>query len=372
LASEKENKLKYVEAELRELSMQLKNCTYKKSQISSQIGALENEQKNYMLHYDRFKSKFTILAKKIKFTDYDSTKPVKADENLVKPFLRYLDQYVDDYETETSQINYAEKKAESAIEAQVNALRDKNSKIEQSITLKQEIVEKNSKEIGHLNRVLREFDGVLSIDNLNRIEEKIQVHEHELEIFSKEVDAKELKFEIENLQDNKQAMKKKLDKLNVELDEMHKHTATQTQIDMLKNDRKGRSSNIEKIKRENETEFTEFFNTNLSRLRDSQLKQQYDEILKTLQNSINSIQSKNKELNREVNIKESKLSSLNDELYNKEKLFMEYEEKLQKIGISVEVELEDRYKNFQGLIQKWALPSQNMFSKIFFSLYPAK
>jgi chromosome segregation ATPase len=332
-AANKENQLKDVETEMRELNTRIKTCTFKKSQISSQIGALENEQKNYLLDCDRFKSKLNILTKKVNYTDHDCTRPVKVNDSLVKPFIRYLDQYVDDYENETNQINYMEKKAVSHIETQLNVLRDKNSKVEQSITLKTEFVEKNAKEIGQLNRALREFDGVLSIENLNKIEDKIKVHESELETFKRDVDAKSFKFEIENLSDNKVAMKKKLDKLNMELDEMHKHTAVQTQIDMLKNDRKARVNNIERIKREHETDFSEFFGMSLSRIQDSQLKKKYDEVLKNLQSSINAIQVKNKELNREVNIKESKLASLNDELYIKEKQFMEYEVKLQKLGI---------------------------------------
>jgi chromosome segregation ATPase len=269
-AANKENQLKDVETEMRELNTRIKTCTFKKSQISSQIGALENEQKNYLLDCDRFKSKLNILTKKVNYTDHDCTRPVKVNDSLVKPFIRYLDQYVDDYENETNQINYMEKKAVSHIETQLNVLRDKNSKVEQSITLKTEFVEKNAKEIGQLNRALREFDGVLSIENLNKIEDKIKVHESELEAFKRDVDAKSFKFEIENLNDNKIAMKKKLDKLNMELDEMHKHTAVQTQIDMLKNDRKARVNNIERIKREHETDFSEFFGMSLSRIQDSQ------------------------------------------------------------------------------------------------------
>ena len=317
------------ESEMSKIGVRLKEYGLKKTKLLTDIGAIENEQKNYSVKVDKFGKTFRSLAKNINFST-DSISEINV--NALPQILNSYAEFSRDYENQTNKLLSEVKGDEQVIEEKVTSNRDKKSKLDQNIETLNDQVRKNEREIRSINSELD--DAILLIENSEKLNVEINQVQVNLDKKSRECDINDLKLEINQLQSEKDKYLKSINDLNTELEEIQGMNEIQVKIDFYKMDKEAKQNSLKDIRTKHENDFLKFFGfsrNEFNELDDSKLHSQFSQRCTQLDKDIEANATTNKLITKEITTAESRLKMLKDEFTKKEQHYEDYKRQLKSI-----------------------------------------
>ena len=323
-----------VNAQLRELNQQ-------RSKLIVEIGALENKKKTYLENRDSLFDLLKKAASLMENTEFDVDEFVSsttAQNNVsLDKFMNKLVDFIKSYQAETKSIEEANGVGEQRLQTQLEEQRDSKSKIDQSITIKHDLIEKNKRQLAQLQAELKLVANDKNLADLNE-----QIEECDLELEAKlmdNTDVTAIKKEMAAAETQRAALREKEKHAEVKLNKLHADSKNRTEIDMLKADKQAKEEQIRKLRRRIQEEIEAFFETDVEANEpllkdignDLKLKSLFEKKLRTVLAELVSLENKHKEIEKRVCSIELKRKMHFDELRLKETQLRECEDKLLQI-----------------------------------------
>ena len=156
----------------------------KRSRFIIEIGALENKQKVYNQNREKLLQLLREVCTKIdgdldQFEEFMRRTQGSCSEQTVAHFMNELKGYIEVYVSDTDKLESDYMLQNKKLEAELNADRDRKSKIDQNIETKYEIIEKNSRQIEQIRNDLK-FIATDSV--MEKLNSEIEQADNELDL----------------------------------------------------------------------------------------------------------------------------------------------------------------------------------------------
>lgn len=321
-----QNDIKENERRIYGLQCENRRILSDKSKLVSEIGALENEQKNYLANIDKLNIKFAYLAGEI---DFYFDRNVCVDENLLKSFQLHFNNAKKELENSVYCLINEAKSKESQYDMEINKNRDCKIRFEQQISTKRDQIDTNLREINSIMLQLKNVQS--SHEKLTKIDEQIEDYEMALSEKQSKFNMDSTRKELKQLENERKILTNELNLVSKKLDIIHENTAVNTEIELLKRDKTLKEENIKKIRLRHKDEFYEFFGDEFNVFKNAEIKSQFDSNYLMLLSNIESFELKNKNTNKTLISLESNRKTLNEQLRKCEQEYRLCEDKLQLI-----------------------------------------
>ena len=322
---------------IEELTEKLRQLGHRKSKLTVEIGMLEKERKTY----EEKKGKLVELAKKASaMIDYDlkSTQQAKSSkyDGQFAELQTKFKEFIQDYDSETKKIQDAMDLELLEVQNQIDQQKEQKSKIDLTIANKQATIEKNERQIGQIQSELQMVANDKVLDDLDK---KINAGQAKLTTDSGNLgDINEMKADVAKIESNIEELQQTEATLDKKLNKMHENAKFQTEINMLKSDKKSKEEQIRKIRMRINEDLESFFGLDedsdekfeLGRRikNDLSLKALFETEQKRLLEELAKTQGDHKEMERTVYLSELNRKNLFNEQRQKESQFRECEDKL--------------------------------------------
>lgn len=245
---EREELLTQSEMELEALNQETTDLQSEKNRLLVELGKLEQEADANTENEKNCNKLMKTLATKYNIEGFQT-----EEFSNIQHCSRFLEKLKDKYdilmkEAKEKKVTFEEK--ETALQSQIDEVRDKKTKLEQSIKMKQDIIDKNNSEIKKINWKLSETDA--SAGHLKQLTRELKAAEHELKNAENAVSPEELKKDIQKMNEEKKSLDEKFNELDSILSVLHQQSTVQTQIDMLNKEKTSKEDQIRKSKARHE------------------------------------------------------------------------------------------------------------------------
>ncbi|XP_070557933.1 DNA repair protein RAD50.L-like [Ptychodera flava] len=356
--SDKETALERANNELENLNREIQKCNQDQTNLLMEQGKLEQEAKQ---HQQSIRKRDSLIQSISRDFDFEGFENVPLSDHQVSRFMETMKRRLENCieEAKINKRQYEDK--ESAMQKQIDDLRDTKTKLEHTEKMKKQTIAKNKQELQTIVTDLDRLD--TSAQKLVDLEEELTRAERELSEEEKNSNIDQLKEEVRDLQLQKKEKDSKYSKVNKELGLMTLQASTRAELEMLQRDKRTKEEDVKRLKSKHEDEVTHLlghFPTQhvRSALADYLLKQG-----RVIKEAERDLQKKRNVLSA----KEQQRKMLKDQLSEKEDELKRYEEKMFDVSSSqnFDEELSDldvSITNLQG--EKGALKaSQHLFGR---------
>nr|AGH55903.1 Rad50 [Brachionus manjavacas] len=296
---------------------QIKQISGSKSKISLEMGALENRFKDYV----QKQKKLDAIATK-------ACDLIGIECPSIEVITAKLSDFITDYEYQIGIDQENAKKQDTRLQSEIDAERDKKSRIEQSIQNKKESIAKYQNQYCQIEEELNLIE-----DDKVQAELCVKINHCEAEIekqSSQLINVDEIKSKIKQLDNSKLNLKQREQDIDAKINKWHQNSKLQTELSMLRNEKKAKQEQIRKIKMHIEEDMENFFdqseNLMTAKSDDSMLKAIFDVECKDLDSQLGSLESSRKDLDKNLSSNEFKRKMFNDDFRSKEKQLRNYED----------------------------------------------
>ncbi|NWY74798.1 RAD50 protein, partial [Erithacus rubecula] len=316
IVKEKEKKLLDYKRDLDRATKECQRFNSEKSELLIERGRLQLQADRHQEHIVTRDSLIQCLAAQL---ELDGFERAPLTERHVANFRRLVK---DRQERDTEAANrmmreFAQKEAMK--QKQIDEIRDKKTGLESTIDLKSDIQKKKQAELKNVKSELQQLEGFS--DRISELNEEIGKTEHELEKAERSSNVETLEQEVQTLQNEKINLDKALRRLDQEMEQLNLHTATITQMEMLKKDKAEKEDQIRKVKSRHSEEL-------ISLLGYFPNKKQLEDWLHGKNKKINQTRDTLANLNKQLASVEYNKTHASNELKKKEAQLSDHEAKL--------------------------------------------
>ncbi|NWW55817.1 RAD50 protein, partial [Ifrita kowaldi] len=251
IVKEKEKRLLDCKRDLDRVTKECQRFNSEKSELLIERGRLQLQADRHQEHIVTRDSLIQSLAAQL---ELDGFERAPFTERHIASFRRLVKerQERDIEATNRMMREFAQKEAMK--QKQVDEIRDKKTGLERTIDLKSDIQNKKQAELKNVKCELQQLEGFS--DRVSELNEEIGKMEHELEKAERNSNVETLEREVQTLQNEKVNLDKALRRLDQEMEQLNIHTATITQMEMLKKDKAEKEDQIRKVKSRHSEELT--------------------------------------------------------------------------------------------------------------------
>uniref|UniRef100_A0A8C3S743 RAD50 double strand break repair protein n=1 Tax=Chelydra serpentina TaxID=8475 RepID=A0A8C3S743_CHESE len=313
---EKERRLTGCQRELDRASKECQRFNREKSELLVEQGRLQLQADR---HQQDIRTRDSLIQTLAALLELDGFERTPFNERQINSFHKLVKERQEREAETASQLmrEFAEK--ETMKQKQIDEIRDKKTGLEKTIDLKSDIQNKKQLELKNVKYELNQLEE--SSDRILELDQELIKAERELDESEKNSNVEALELEVQKLQNEKANLDKVLRKLDQEMEQLHLHTTTITQMDMLRKDKVDKEEQIRKIKSRHIDELT-------SLLGYFPNKKQLEDWLHAKTREINQTRDKLAQLNKELSSAEQNKNHISIELRKKEEQFSNYEDKL--------------------------------------------
>ncbi|NXC87852.1 RAD50 protein, partial [Cercotrichas coryphoeus] len=316
IVKEKEKRLLDCKRDLDRATKECQRFNSEKSELLIERGRLQLQADRHQEHIVTRDSLIQSLAAQL---ELDGFERAPLTERHVASFRRLVK---DRQERDTEAANrmmreFAQKEAMK--QKQIDEIRDKKTGLESTIELKSDIQKKKQAELKNVKCELQQLEGFS--DRVSELDEEIGKMEHELEKAERSSNVETLEQEVQTLQNEKINLDKALRRLDQEMEQLNLHTATITQMEMLKKDKAEKEDQIRKVKSRHSEEL-------ISLLGYFPNKKQLEDWLHGKNKKINQTRNTLANLNKQLASVEYDKTHASNELKKKEAQLSDHEAKL--------------------------------------------
>ncbi|KAM7162801.1 DNA repair protein RAD50 isoform 1-T1 [Macrochelys suwanniensis] len=313
---EKERRLTGCQRELDRASKECQRFNREKSELLVEQGRLQLQADR---HQQDIRTRDSLIQTLAALLELDGFERTPFNERQINSFHKLVKERQEREAETASQLmrEFAEKEAMK--QKQIDEIRDKKTGLEKTIDLKSDIQNKKQLELKNVKYELNQLEE--SSDRILELDQELIKAERELDESEKNSNVEALELEVQKLQNEKANLDKVLRKLDQEMEQLHLHTTTITQMDMLRKDKVDKEEQIRKIKSRHIDELT-------SLLGYFPNKKQLEDWLHAKTREINQTRDKLAQLNKELSSAEQNKNHISIELRKKEEQFSNYEDKL--------------------------------------------
>ena len=188
------------------------------------------------------------LENKQKLINYGKRAAVMIGSEGVegKELLRALNEYIEDYEIETKEVESQGNEKMSQVEKLIEEEKESKAKLDQNLSSKKELVAKNGDKLAQIESEIKQTANSKAIDSVNldidKLEAEMKVKQGGLG------DPTMAQQEQNELEANRVQLRKKEVKLDEKLNKLHQNSKIQTEIELLKADKQSKDDQLRKIK----------------------------------------------------------------------------------------------------------------------------
>ncbi|NXD39257.1 RAD50 protein, partial [Copsychus sechellarum] len=316
IVKEKEKRLLDCKRDLDRATKECQRFNSEKSELLIERGRLQLQADRHQEHIVTRDSLIQSLAAQL---ELDGFERAPLTERHIASFRRLVkDRQERDAEAANRVMReFAQKEAMK--QKQIDEIRDKKTGLESTIELKSDIQKKKQAELKNVKCELQQLEGFS--DRVSELDEEIGKMEHELEKAERSSNVETLEQEVQTLQNEKINLDKALRKLDQEMEQLNLHTATITQMEMLKKDKAEKEDQIRKVKSRHSEEL-------ISLLGYFPNKKQLEDWLHGKNKKINQTRNTLANLNKQLASVEYDKTHASNELKKKEAQLSDHEAKL--------------------------------------------
>ncbi|XP_048850843.1 DNA repair protein RAD50 [Brienomyrus brachyistius] len=240
---EKEKQLAERQREVERVGRECQQLNRQKSELLVEQGRLQLQADRQAQSVKSRDSQVKALASSLEMDGYDRS---PFSERQLQSFHRQVKER-QDKESEAIEQDMREfQEKEASKQNSIDEIRDKKTGLERTIELKTDMLNKKQQELRNVKEDLRKLEG--SSSRLQELEQELAKAERELENATRGSSVDALKEEVLALQEEKGELDKAQRKLDQEMEMLNTHTATRTQMEMLKKDKMDKEEQVRKIK----------------------------------------------------------------------------------------------------------------------------
>lgn len=323
-----------------------------KSKVSLELGALKNRSKDY------FQNKKTVEEISTKLCSL-----IDIENENIEGVMSNISSFKMNFEKELNKFQEDAKRKDIQLQNQINDERDKKSKIEQSIQNKKESVNKYQQQYSQIEQELCLIEDDRALAELNK---NIKNFENQIENQSSQlINVDEIKSKIKKLDGSKLNLKQKELEIDEKIKIWHQNSKLQTELAMLRNEKKIKLDQIRKTKIHIEEDMENFFansdNYSAIKSNDSMLKTMFESENKELDSQLISCESNRKDLDKNLSSNEFKRKMLNEDLRTKEKQLTNYEDTL--LNLNELITNESDIDQFDSILDKLKEEQKNLLDE---------
>ncbi|PKK20650.1 RAD50 homolog, double strand break repair protein [Columba livia] len=249
--NEKEKRLSDCKRELDRATKECQRFNSEKSELLIERGRLQLQADRHQEHITTRDSLIQSLAAQL---ELDGFERAPLNERHVASFHVLLKERQERDAEAANHLMREFARKEAMKQKQIDEIRDKKTGLERTIDLKSDIQNKKQVELKNVKYELQQLEGFS--DRILELDQEIVKTEHELEKAERNSNVEKLELEVRTLQNEKINLDKTLRKLDQEMEQLNLHTATITQMEILKKDKADKEEQIRKIKSRHSDELT--------------------------------------------------------------------------------------------------------------------
>ncbi|NWX08712.1 RAD50 protein, partial [Caloenas nicobarica] len=249
--NEKEKRLSDCKRELDRATKECQRFNSEKSELLIERGRLQLQADRHQEHITTRDSLIQSLAAQL---ELDGFERAPFNERHIANFHVLLKERQERDAEAANHLMREFARKEAMKQKQIDEIRDKKTGLERTIDLKSDIQNKKQVELKNVKYELQQLEGFS--DRILELDQEIIKTEHELEKAERNSNVEKLELEVRTLQNEKINLDKTLRKLDQEMEQLNLHTATITQMEILKKDKADKEEQIRKIKSRHSDELT--------------------------------------------------------------------------------------------------------------------
>ncbi|KAK2542576.1 Rad50 [Columba guinea] len=233
--NEKEKRLSDCKRELDRATKECQRFNSEKSELLIERGRLQLQADRHQEHITMRDSLIQSLAAQL---ELDGFERAPLSERHVANFHVLLKERQERDAEAANHLMREFARKEAMKQKQIDEIRDKKTGLERTIDLKSDIQNKKQVELKNVKYELQQLEGFS--DRILELDQEIVKTEHELEKAERNSNVEKLELEVRTLQNEKINLDKTLRKLDQEMEQLNLHTATITQMEILKKDKQSK------------------------------------------------------------------------------------------------------------------------------------
>ncbi|XP_059141794.1 DNA repair protein RAD50-like [Physella acuta] len=243
---EKQEELDQQEQEQNKIKSEIEKLMKEKSTLMMEKGKLEKEAEIQETNIKRRNKKIYEVAKAYTFEGLEED--VEINDAKYRLFFELIKDKLSSMMDEGRKKKAEFEETENQLQVKVDKLRETKTKLEHGEKIKNETIEKNTKEIKEINQKLSQM--AASEDKLAGLGLDLKRAENELHAIENSLNPDDIKKEILDLDRQKKQLDATLNELSTELNKITKQSGIQTQLDMLIANQQEKESTIERLRNE--------------------------------------------------------------------------------------------------------------------------
>ncbi|KAL4659760.1 DNA repair protein RAD50 [Arapaima gigas] len=241
---EKERRLAECERDIERATRECQRLNRLKSELLVEQGRLQLQADRQAQNMKSRDSQVKALAAYLELNGYERT---PFNNRQLQSFHQQVKERQDKETEALNQVLRDLQEKEIMKQRSTDEIRDKKTGLERTIELKTDLQTKKQQELRNVKEELQRLEG--SSSRLQELEQELAKAERELENAVQACNVEELKEEVQALQREKAELDKAQRKLDQEMEMLNTHTMAQTQMDMLKKDKVGKTKKDEQVRK---------------------------------------------------------------------------------------------------------------------------
>ncbi|XP_072301819.1 DNA repair protein RAD50 [Eucyclogobius newberryi] len=312
---EKERRLTEGQRDLERAGRECERLNRVKSDLLVEQGRLQLEADRHSQNIKSRDSQVRSVSSFLELEGYDRTPFTKLQ---LESFHRQVSQRLEQEKQTLSQILADLQEKELQKQRSMDDMRDKKTRLEGTVELKQDLQTKKQQELKNIKADLQRLEG--SSGRLQELESELTKAERELQGVLQNSNVDKLKAEVLDLQREKATLDQTQRRLDQEMETLNTHTTARTQMEMLNKDKTEKDEQVRKIKSRHSEDL-------VSLLGHFPNKRELEDWIYSKSKDINATRDRLAKLNKDLASNEQNKSHVGAELRKKEQQLSGDEEK---------------------------------------------
>ncbi|XP_005102891.1 DNA repair protein RAD50 [Aplysia californica] len=258
--------LKQFSTQVQAKNRELQECNRKQDELTSELARFEKETNKLMVESGKLQqeaetnsekieerdAKVREMAEEYNFTGFEGAGEISDSKygQFFKELKEKLQIMMDEARKKKEEYEEEEKK----LQEKVDSLRESKAKLENSEKMKRDNMDKNKVEIREIKQKLANM--MSSEGRLTNLKTDLKRAENDLQSTEAAVNVEELRGEIASLDKKKKALDGEIGELNTEMNQLHKQSGAQAQLEMFGADLQEKEATIGRLRATHEESIT--------------------------------------------------------------------------------------------------------------------